>query len=87
MDCLGANGPIESYVVSYGLSGADGARTNVSTNRKLVIPDLVAGQSYSAQVAARNSIGQGPFSYQITFTLPDGKYKCSCFSFTQYTEP
>ena len=74
MDCLDANGPIESYVVSYGLSGADGDRTVVSTtNRMLVISDLIAGQQYSAQVAAQNSIGQGPFS-QILFPPPNGTY-------------
>ena len=75
MDCLDANGPVESYVVSYGLSGADGARTVVSTtNRMLVILDLIAGQQYSAQVAAQNSIGQGPFSTQILLPPPNGTY-------------
>lgn len=70
VNCLDANGLIEQYVVSYALSGGDGERLiRSTTSRMLVISELVAGQQYSVQVAAENSVGRGPFSDQISVIL------------------
>jgi hypothetical protein len=73
VECLDANGLVESYLVSYGVLGSERNRVN-TTDRMLVITDLVPGQEYSVQVAALNSAGQGPFSERIVVRLTVGMY-------------
>ncbi|MGC4940416.1 fibronectin type III domain-containing protein [Kribbella sp. DT2] len=52
-----ANGaPVTAYVVSW----AGGSRTATASARRLVVPGLTNGQSYTFTVRARNRVGSGP---------------------------
>ncbi|GAB3813099.1 fibronectin type III domain-containing protein [Kribbella italica] len=52
-----ANGaPITAYVVSW----AGGSRTAAASARRVVVPGLTNGQSYTFTVRARNRVGAGP---------------------------
>lgn len=82
---------ITGYIVQYKLQSAEewssfGAVASVVTNRS--VTGLNIGQSYVFRVAAINSIGQGPYSSEISLatadwvdvTTTDGTTSSSCVS-------
>ena len=69
VDCLERNGPIQMYIVNYGISESDEIQTVTTTSTSLTLTNLVGGQEYNVQVAAENSVGVGPFSEPVVLVF------------------
>ena len=70
-NCSRHNGPITSYTVL--ISNSSIAYSLTSTNRHIILNDLVFGTEYNISVAAVNSVGRGPFS-SITVEIGISKF-------------
>uniref|UniRef100_A0A1X7T5G2 Fibronectin type-III domain-containing protein n=1 Tax=Amphimedon queenslandica TaxID=400682 RepID=A0A1X7T5G2_AMPQE len=63
VNCSERNGPITSYTVI--ISNSSITYNLTSTERYIILNDLVFGTEYNISVAAVNSVGRGPFSDPI----------------------
>ena len=71
VDCDRRNGRIIGYIVI--ISNNSNTYNMTSTERYIIVNDLVLGGIYNISVAAVNSIGSGPFSDYIEFEVGTGK--------------
>ena len=86
--------PVESYVVELLESDGslletdtvdDDSTTDIPTDREKTFDNLIHNTKYKARVAAVNSVGQGPWSNEVTFTTPFPDRTCLSVSiFTFY---
>ena len=65
IDCTKRNGRINEYIVM--ISNKSITYTVTSTERYMIVNDLVLGGTYNISVAGVNTVGTGPFSdpYEI----------------------
>ena len=68
VDCIHRNGDITGYLVQYGLYGSETAvfAPGGSSGGFYDIFSLISTTAYSIQVAAKNSVGTGPYSSPMT---------------------
>ena len=82
--------PVESYVVELLQSDGSVLETDMvdddlTTDREKTFDNLIHNTNYKARVAAVNSVGQGPWSNEVTFTTPFPDRTCLSVSiFTFY---
>ena len=75
VDCIHRNGDITGYLVRYGVEGDEGMRQTESTSAtEHTITRVEPSTTYSIQVAAVNSAGNGVYSNQLSITTA-GIYK------------
>ena len=67
VNCSQRNGPITGYTVMISNSSITYHLT--STERYIILNDLVFGTVYNISVAAVNSVGRGPFSDPMAIEL------------------
>ena len=80
MDCIHRNGEVTHYQICYIILGYDSSETCLQSEAvadKKIIYIESAPQTYSIQVAAVNSAGEGPFSNPVTVEV-DGKTISIC---------
>ena len=77
VDCHLRNGRIIEYIVI--ISNNSMTYNFTSSERYVIVNDLVFGNVYNISVAGVNSIGRGPFSDSIEVQIGTGKYiVCLC---------
>ena len=77
VDCHLRNGRIIEYIVI--ISNNSMTYNLTSSERYVIVNDLVFGNVYNMSVAGVNSIGRGPFSDPIEVQIGTGKYiVCLC---------
>ena len=72
VDCHLRNGRIIEYVVI--ISNNSITYNLTSTERYIIVNDLVLGNVYNMSVAGVNSIGRGPFSDPVEVQIGTSKY-------------
>ena len=72
IDCHLHNGRIIEYIVI--ISNNSITYNLTSTERYIIVNDLVFGNIYNMSVAGVNSIGRGPFSESVEVQIGTGKY-------------
>ena len=72
VNCSQRNGLITGYTVM--ISNSSITYNLNSTERYIILNDLVFGTVYNISVAAVNSVGRGPFSDPITVQIAEGMY-------------
>ena len=72
VDCHLRNGRIIEYIVM--ISNSSMTYNLTSSERYVIVNDLVFGNVYKMSVAGLNSIGRGPFSNPIEVQIGSGKY-------------
>ena len=77
VDCHLRNGRIIEYIVI--ISNNSITCNLTSSERYIVVNDLVFGNVYNMSVAGVNSIGRGPFSDPIEVQIGTGKYVVSLY--------
>ena len=77
IDCHLRNGRIIEYIVI--ISNNNIIYNLTSTDRYIIVNDLVFGNIYNMSVAGVNSIGRGPFSDPIEVQIRTGKYIISYY--------
>ena len=77
IDCHLRNGRIIEYIVI--ISNNSITYNLTSTERYIIVNDLVFGNVYSMSVAGVNSIGRGPFSNPVEVQIGTGKYIVSYY--------
>ena len=70
VDCSQRNGLITGYTVI--ISNSSITYNLTSTERYIILNDLVFGTEYNISVAAVNSVGRGPFSDPIVVEIGIG---------------
>ena len=80
IDCHLRNGRIIEYIVM--ISNNNMTYNLTSSERYVIVNDLVFGNVYNMSVAAVNSIGRGPFSDPIEVQIGTSKYIVSSNSTT-----
>ena len=70
--CSQRNGPITDYTVM--ISNSSITYNFNSTERYVILNDLVIGTVYNISVAAVNTVGRGPFSVPIVLEVGRGMY-------------
>ena len=70
VDCSERNGLIRGYTVM--ISNSSITYNLTSTERYIILNDLVFGTEYNISVAAVNSVGSGPFSDPIEVEIERG---------------
>ena len=78
IDCHLRNGRIIKYIVI--ISNNSITYNLTSTERYIIVNDLVFGNVYNMSVAGVNSIGRGPFSDPIEVQIGTSKYIVSYYS-------
>ena len=77
VDCHLRNGRIIEYIVI--ISNNSMTYNLTSSERYVIVNDLVFGNVYNMSVAGVNSIGRGPFSYPIEVQIGSSKHiVCLC---------
>ena len=74
--CIHRNGDITGYSVRYGEVGSGSTQTmpvSGGSATEATISSLMPSTNYSIQVAAVNSAGPGPYSYQVNIETPDSE--------------
>ena len=72
IDCHLRNGRIIEYIVI--ISNNSITYNLTTTERYVIVNDLVFGNVYNISVAGVNSIGRGPFSYPVEVQIGTSKY-------------
>ena len=72
IDCHLRNGRIIEYIVI--ISNNSITYNLTSTERYIIVNDLVFGNVYNMSVAGVNSIGRGPFSDPVEVQIGTSKY-------------
>ena len=72
IDCHLRNGRIIEYIVI--ISNNSITYNLTSTEKYVIVNDLVFGNVYNISVAGVNSIGRGPFSYPVEVQIGTSKY-------------
>ena len=72
INCHLRNGRIIEYIVI--ISNNSVTYNLTSTERYIIINDLVFGNVYNMSVAGVNSVGRGPFSDSVQVQIGTGKY-------------
>ena len=72
IDCHLCNGRIIEYIVI--ISNNSITYNLTSTERYIIVNDLVFGNVYNMSVAGVNSIGRGPFSNPVEVQIGTSKY-------------
>ena len=72
VDCHLCNGRIIEYIVM--ISNNSMTYNLTSSERYVIVNDLVFGNAYNMSIAGVNSIGRGPFSNPIKVQIGTGKY-------------
>ena len=72
VDCHLRNGRIIEYIVI--ISNNSITYNLTSTERYIIVNDLVIGNVYNMSVAGVNSIGRGPFSDPVEVQIGTSKY-------------
>ena len=67
VNCSERNGPITGYTVM--ISNSSITYNLNSTERYIILNDLVFGTMYNISVAAVNSVGRGPFSDPVVINI------------------
>ena len=77
IDCHLRNGRIIEYIVI--ISNNIITYNLISSEKYIIMNDLVFGNVYNMSVAGANSIGRGPFSDPVEVQIGTGKYfVCLC---------
>ena len=77
IDCHFRNGRIIEYIMI--ISNNSITYNLTSTERYIIVNDLIFGNVYSMSVAGVNSIGRGPFSDPVEVQIGTGKYIVSYY--------
>ena len=77
IDCYLRNGRIIEYIVI--ISNNSITYNLTSTERHIIVNDLVFGNVYNMSVAGVNSIGRGPFSDPVEAQIGTSKYIVSYY--------
>ena len=77
IDCHLHNGRIIEYIVI--ISNNSITYNLTSTERYIIVNDLVFGNVYNMSVAGVNSIGRGPFSDPVEVQIGTSKYIVSYY--------
>ena len=72
VDCHLRNGRIIEYIVI--ISSNNMTYNLTSSERFIILNDLIFGNVYNINVAGVNSIGRGPFSDPVEIQIGTGKY-------------
>ena len=72
IDCHLRNGRIIEYIVI--ISNKSITYTLTSTEKYIIVNDLIFGNVYNMSVAGVNSIGRGPFSDPVEVQIGTSKY-------------
>ena len=81
VNCSQRNGLITGYTVI--ISNSSITYNITSTERYIILNDLVFGTEYNISVAAVNSVGRGPFSNPIVVEIGIGMYLLNYISFVK----
>ena len=81
VNCSQRNGLITGYIVI--ISNSSITYNLTSTERYIILNDLVFGTEYNISVAAVNSVGRGPFSNPIVVEIRIGMYLLNYISFVK----
>ena len=79
VNCSQRNGLITGYTVM--ISNSSITYNLNSTERYIILNDLVFGTVYNISVAAVNSVGKGPFSDSIAVQIAEGIYISNLIDF------